>query len=228
VIEMLKRIAQLPSVTDKKLLFIVCGYLQGRKHNDNLEWTPSPKSRVGRLLNSVRSNNKFHTDWYANPRDLKYLYDMIDLFIRENKIAPGNDIVIDKGLGRDMPSDLRTRFRDVEFASPEIPQSWRSGLLFKLKTGDYDCVVLVYSDALGLGCEMVERAVMSSPVKSVFVINGRKRAFPLNRGTILQLTLRRFMGRTRISELVFAILVIPTAAVCAGIDFLVKRSQYGS
>ena len=138
------------------------------------------------------------------------------------------DIVIDKGLGQDMPSDLRNHFGEVEFASPEVPESWRSGLLFKLKSGEYDCVVMVYPDALGLGCEMVERAAMSSPAQSVFVINGRKRAFLLNEGARRQLTLYRFMARTRIGELLFAILVIPIAAVCVGIDFVVKRSHHGS
>lgn len=72
---------------------------------------------------------------------------------------------------------------------------------------DADVVVLLYPDSIGLGFGDVERSLPArvKPWTVVRVLNGRRREFVLDRGTLGSLRMRRVIERTMLGEAVFGL-----------------------
>jgi|GEM_PF-1736221 len=75
---------------------------------------------------------------------------------------------------------------------------------------DADVIVLLYADAIGLGFSDVERSLngRTLPWAAVRALNGRRREFILNRGTLWALRMRRLVERMMLGEGVFFILFL--------------------
>jgi hypothetical protein len=171
--------------------------------NGLLERFESPAARGHRIV---------HRDHYANPRPVEYLMALV---------ASAASLLCDS------PPDLVV---DTRFASPpkpieEIgriervnviqPTEWRRGTL--AERDRYANLVLVYNDALGLGCGVAERIALSGR-DSVLVINGRRRAFRLTPALRRRLQISRWLADTRAVERALAKLTPPIARALAWAD----------
>lgn len=86
-------------------------------------------------------------------------------------------------------------------------------------------VVLVYPDAIGLGCSSIERRVRRVAPRGaeLLVLNGRNRVFPLTRMTLIRLRVRRLLEWTMAPETIAAVVMVPAGCVLALWDFLRGR-----
>ena len=176
----------------------------GRPHGV-LEWRESQSARGHRIV---------HRDHYANPRTLPYLAGMAGRAI-EQLAAATPDLVIDTRFDAPLPDGFAALFGTVESADVASAGAWQSGLLARLP--DYDHIVLVYPDALGLGCGSAEQQALARHA-SVIVINGRRRAFRIDGCLHHQLAFHRFLAHTRIVERVLAVVMRRAAAYLAARD----------
>lgn len=170
---------------------------------------------------SARGHRIVHRDHYANPRALPYLISMIGEAAGLLSPQAPPDLVVDRRYEHALPEDVAKRFGRVTVAALAGPRdagddAWMSA--------GYDHVVLVYPDALGLGCEAAEKRVLAGR-SSVFVINGRRRLFIVRRGINLRLRLSRFLAHTRVVERACAWLVGPFGAALAAWDRAAGRAN---
>ena len=162
----------------------------------------------------ARGHRIVHRDHYANPRPLPYAMALL-ASAAELVSDRAPDVVIDQRWDVDPTPELASWCGTVERADVATESAWREGLLGAIER--YDHVVLIYSDALGLGCADGERAALSRHA-SVLVVNGRRRAFHLD-GTLQgQLQFHRRLAHSRIVERALAILIQPFAARLARRD----------
>jgi hypothetical protein len=86
-------------------------------------------------------------------------------------------------------------------------------------------IVLLYPDAIGLGCGATERAVRGAlaPGADLRVLNGRRRDFALDGGTRRALALRRLLERSMLAELLFIPVFLCVTPVLLAIDLLRGR-----
>ena len=182
----------------------------------------APPTWLDRLGGSgARGHRIVHRDHYANPRSLQYQVAMIAA--AQARLTPDEpaDLVIDRALGEDVANQLAGGFGRVELAALVDPRTWRNGMATDSRS--YRHVVLVYPDALGLGCENAERRMLRDRDR-VLVVNGRRRVFAVTRTFAYQLDLRRWLAESRAIERVFAIAVRPIAGVLSAWDRLHARS----
>jgi hypothetical protein len=192
--------------------FVVCAY-HGRDRD------AAPRGLLGRLESAEQRGHRIvHRDHYANPRPFEYQMAMIGT--ATELLAAGRDAVV--AVDRVLAEEAG-RWSDggIRLANVLDPAEWRSGAL--RRTSDYDHLVLVYADALGLGCEAVEKYALRGR-SEVLVINGRRRAFRLTPALRRRLDVSRFLAQSRLVERGFAAAAGPVAATLATIDRLRGRS----
>lgn len=197
-----------------RTLFVVFAY-HGRDGDD----APSVWRRFE--SSSVRGHRIVHRDHYANPRDLGYQLALVAQAAARLSPSVPPDLVLDAHLEVPQEPAGATAFDRVERADVARQAAWDHGVLADARK--YDHVVLVYPDALGLGCTGAERAVLAAH-ESTFVITGRRRAFRLTPGMRRRLQFSRWLAHTRIAERAFAIAVRPIAAVLASLDRVAGRT----
>jgi hypothetical protein len=171
---------------------------------------------------SARGHRIVHRDHYANPRPLPYLLGIVGRAIAHLCPAVPPDVVIDSRHHAVLPDAVALAFGHVEHADINDRRAWTHGLLARAR--HYDHVVLIYADALGLGCQTAERCAMSVN-RSVLVINGRRRAFRLDALLRTRLRMNRWLAHTRIAERGFAMAVRPLARSLAAWDRLTQVSS---
>jgi hypothetical protein len=197
-------------------LIIVCSYRGG---NDNAEPRAFRTPFFWRIFNLVtflqlRRFIAAMRDHFANPRDLNYQLGMVDAIVAGGHFS-----------GVEIIADARLKAMD---ATPATPAGHGIGYRY-LDVGvfnalqKFDTVVLIYPDALGLTWSALERGAYSNS-SNVIIANGRRRLFAWDRRTARSLALRRFLANTRLVELIWGILVVPTAAVLAAVDFARGRT----
>lgn len=143
----------------------------------------------------ARGHRIVHRNHYANPRPAGYVLAMIATAARQIS-EDAADLVVDTALP-DVTPDMTEGFRRVTTADPLSLETWANGALSCISS--YDQIVLVYCDALGLGCEAAEAAALARHAR-VLVINGRRRAFRLEGSMQVQLAAHRFLAHTRLVE----------------------------
>jgi hypothetical protein len=170
---------------------------------------------------STRGHRIVHRDHYANPRSLPYLIAMIveAAAILTPHAAP--DLVVDRRYEGAIPDEVAKSFGRVNVAAIAGPRE--AGQDHWIPSSEYDHVVLVYADALGLGCEDAERRVLEGRW-SVFVLNGRRRLFD-RRGIDARLRLSRFLAQTRIVERGLSWLVGPLGVTLSAWDRVAGRAN---
>ena len=169
---------------------------------------------LGRRESSAdRGHRIVHRDHYANPRPLPYVLAMMAAAADLISDQPP-DVIVDQKWEADVAPQL-PGCRSVERADVILATAWQSGTLAQLAA--YDHVVLVYSDALGLGCGDAERTANGNH-QSVLAINGRRRAFRLDRSMHRRLQVHRWLAHTRIVERGLAKVMVIMGAMLARRD----------
>jgi hypothetical protein len=196
-------LAWVPAPRPGPTLFVVFAYHGGDR--DRLPFSAADNHRI------------VHRDHYANPRPFPYLLAMIETAAPLLTPDARPDVVFDERWPEEMMGEFAARFGRVERAPVADRGRWTGGLLAAAPR--YANVVLVYADALGLGCEGAER-VARRTAPAVLIVNGRRRAFRLDGAVAARLSVSRWLARTRIVERLLAVAVVPLATGLAGIDRL--------
>jgi hypothetical protein len=162
---------------------------------------------------AARGHRIVHRDHYANPRPWPYVAALLaaatDLLCDQPP-----DVVIDESWDGDPARDLGW-CRSVTRAAIATAEAWQTQTLKQLAA--FDHVVLIYPDALGLGCAAAERTALRHH-RSVLVINGRRRAFRLDGSLHRRLQRHRWLAQTRIVERLLARVMVPVGALLARRD----------
>jgi hypothetical protein len=200
-------------------LFVLCGWAE-----DELQQKASA-ARLGRatrltlaLLDLVggealRGHRSIHRRHYANPRPLAYEVSLAHRAASTMACEGLPDLLVDEAFASGVEGDDAAPFARVERAPLREEASQSSELLAAARSGAYGRIVLFYPDALGLGWEPLEDALVSDPQARVLAVNGRRRVLALSPANRRRLRLRRYLARTRVIEALLALLVIPVAGV---------------
>jgi hypothetical protein len=192
-------------------LFVVFAYHGADRDRPSHGWRAWIESEA------VRAHRAIHRDHYANPRPIEYELAMVAAASRVLTPNAQPDVVIDDRFVA-LPPDMAERFSRVERAPVASADAWRRrGCLADVPR--YDNVVLVYPDALGLGCQAGESAARRG-ARHLFVLNGRRRAFRLDAAMAARLRRSRLLAQSRIVERLLGLAVVPVGAMLATLDRL--------
>lgn len=198
-----------------RTLFVLFAY-HGRDRDE------APAGWLDRLGGpGARGHRIVHRDHYANPRSLPYQVAMIAAVQARLTPDASADLVIDRAFGGEAAGQLAGGFGRVEVVDLAAPRTWRNAIV--AHTEAYRHVVLIYPDALGLGCQNAERRLLRDR-ESVLIVNGRRRVLAVTPTFSYQLDLRRWLAETRAAERLFAVVVRPVAGLLATWDRLHARS----
>lgn len=206
----------------KPSLMVICSYLE--RERDGLpplgglhSHEEKPVWKFLRPFAGWVSSARHIKNFYANPRDGAYLQAMIERFLKTNGITTALDVVVDTGLEHKAALDAvdHRKLYESDLSSPIYD---RDEVFQKLRRGEYGSVFLVFSDAIGLGCESVIKLAADHVPDHVWGVNGRQRAFRLDASNRRALAVRRFLARYRIVDFLLAIGMVILAAGCALAD----------
>lgn len=196
-------------------LIVLCSYRGG---NNNAEPKAFRVPFFWRILNAItflhlRRFIAAMRDHFANPRGVSYQLAIADAVIAHStfddvKIVADSKLMITGGLL-------------VTPAGHAVSESTLHSDFF-LHT-KFDTTILIYPDALGLTWTAFEKSAVKHST-TVIIANGRRRLMPLDQRLARSLGLRRFLANTRLVEFIWGIIVIPTAAVLAVLDFARGRT----
>ncbi len=148
----------------------------------------------------------------ANPRNFAYMLEALREVVSQSGQKPELHL-------------LAPVSEDASAVRELFQARWDFSALERLRAEAYDAVVFLYPDAIGFGWNRVERAVARLHIPRRYVLNGRRRFFPLDSVARRRLLGRRFLERTWLVEfalaLFFALLSLPLALY----DFLKKGSR---
>jgi hypothetical protein len=182
-----------------KTLFLVFAY-HGR---DRDQATPS---RLERLEGPGAHGHRIvHRDHYANPRTLGYQLAMVRSAAELLTPDAAPTFVFDTALGDEVP-------RAGERLDLARPRYWHDSIASRAR--EFQNVVAVYPDALGLGCQDAEHRLVRE-CGSILVINGRRRAFRVDHAMSRRMDVHRWLADTRAFERLLARAMRPYAAALA-------------
>ena len=194
-------------------LIIICSYRGGAKQRawfgrglSSVRYVKSVLSLA--TLASLRRHVAAFRDHYANPRLLDAQLRMVRALLDQSR-AEHITAIFDARLSLDESRRLLIGAQETQTAD------LASGVPI---TRDFDTIVLVYPDALGLTFGALERRLLAAGASNVVVLTGRRRLFPLSSRARRSFRWRRWLASTRIVELMAAMAVIPAAALLAGFD----------
>ena len=78
----------------------------------------------------------------------------------------------------------------------------------EIKGKKYDAIILLFTDAIGLGWENIESNLPAGQQAPIFIINGRRRIFKFDTQSRRALQLRRFVARAWWLESLFGLFII--------------------
>ena len=147
---------------------------------------------------------------------------------------PGDYAVPRKGFGAVWRRHLvaNAGVRDREYMEHLFHSHFPNGVLLELKdarlpadiAGDGDNIVLLYPDSIGMDFPGIERALARQcPSRNVFVLNGRRRFFRLDRDMRRRLRLRRWLVAVRLPEFAFLLLFVLVTPLLVINDFVRGR-----
>lgn len=174
---------------------------------------------VGR--SALRGHREVHVRHFANPRPPDYLLALAARAARTFPCQGAPDLWIE-----DDPAPQHAGARTEEattgvdtsvFGRVDRRALRGSDALEALRREAlaYGRVVLFVPDALGLGQEALEEALLADPAARVFVVNGRRRVEAISPAVRRRLRWRRFLARTRVVEALLAAVIVPFAFVLA-------------
>jgi hypothetical protein len=206
----------------ERLLVIFPGYAAPGDHdpftdggslcNRLVEWFAERQNSV------TREHARIYRDFYANPRSPAYmagslegLFDSSDGQRRTLLLGPWADVA--PGAAH-WANEIRRIDENAVRSPVELPTLKR----------DHDAVLLMHSDAIGIGLGALERALVAAFSREVFVLNGRGRLYRLDARMRRLLRRRRVIAHTRIIEAVLARLVPIAVWVLVTHDRLTTRN----
>ena len=194
-------------------LFVLCCYRGADRDG------PLPGSRWALRLGVPQwvGHRRVHRDFYANPRDLRY---QLALVAQQMPGARAPRLVIDRRLAaaaRDIPGLAKAAFELADLDEDRLADS-----VIEAEAAADD-VYLVYPDAIGLGCEAIEAALLRRAKGRCWVVNGRRRVFRLTSGTRRRLAVSRWLARTRAVEYAAALALTAAGYLLAEWDHLRGR-----
>lgn len=197
-----------------RILFVFCGYHGDHGSRDHVVW------RVGRRLRltSIVENARRVRDYYANPRSFDYLFALAREFRAANGMSSSVHALIDPKLAPATDAHSEPAFVTVE-VMPDAPYNTTVRQWCERHAGRLDAIVLLYADAIGLGCAPLQRAALAA-APQVFVVNGRRRAFVLDRAARRALAWRRFLSNWRFVEIGLAVAFLVVAVAGLAVDKL--------
>ena len=200
------------------ILAVLCSYRGGIGNPPPFSFAGfAPKlGPISRLLDrvclySLRQFIASNRDFFANVRTVEY---QVGLLQEALSLASPLRVTIriEERIAQDATCKLLASFGVVEV---------RSASKLICANDVADSVLLVYPDVLGLGWEGLESRL---PSGSVYIVNGRRRIFPLNSKTCRRLRWHRLLATTRMTELLAAVAILPLAAGLAAWDALHEKS----
>jgi len=166
---------------------------------------------------ATRDHVRSYRDFYANPRSATYMAERLrDLF--EHGKRDGTALVLDPAL--DIDASETEWASEIRRGSDKLARMPRE--LLDLVPA-YEAVLLVHSDALGLGLGRLERMLIAASPGGVFVLNGRRRLYRIDPRMQRRLSVRRIFAETRIVEMILARVVAIMGWLLAGYDRLLSR-----
>ncbi|WP_424627548.1 hypothetical protein [Bradyrhizobium sp. SYSU BS000235] len=192
-------------------LFVFCGFQGGQKPRTNILWRIARRLR----LTAIGDNARRIRDYHANPRSFDYMLGVAAEFRAANKLTGPVYAMIDKAFapGSELANEsFAAPAEQFEFGDVEAIDLWSKRNAIKPAA-----IVLLYADAIGLGCGKIQDAALAGSAL-VVVANGRRRAFVLDRSARRALSLRRFLSNWRFMEIFFAMAFLAVAAVGSVID----------
>lgn len=196
--------------------YILCGFVDPAA--TRLETFREKLVRVSGL-GAPGTNARRIARFYANPRSLEYLLELAETFRQVNNLrGPHTTFLEDCWPTSKIPGEILENLRHFAKGDGEA-------VVTDLRAGGVAAVFLVYPDALGSNSVEIERAVATAFPGFVYVINGRRRAFRLDRNWRSKLRLRRFLTRWRYLDALIGLALIPVAATLAFREALSQRKR---
>jgi hypothetical protein len=128
----------------------------------------------------------------ANPRSILYMlklaYDLVNEAASDIRV----DLLTDKETSAAIPEPLRVWPHNL-WTMPDLNRI-PADVLSELRSQNYDTVIFLYSDAIGLRWGQVESQIVKLHVPNVLVLNGRKRLF------VWDAEAQRLLGQRRVIE----------------------------
>lgn len=170
---------------------------------------------TGGLLEGAAGITKF----YANSRDASFLVGVARAAVDTARPEGEVRAVLDPSLAgaRECAPD----FAEALVADPS-DTAGGARIRERLARDDWDVVLLIFPDAIGLGAGAMQRLAVGCG-RPVYVLNGRRRLFLLDSGTRLALTWRRFLVRSRLVEKLLALLAYPVGAAFVLMSWFAPR-----
>ncbi len=154
---------------------------------------------------SYRSFVQGYRDFYANPRSGDYMASRLAALA--DGALPGADILLLAVDTPSFPDALRSRQDMIELVSVPSASDLDLALERSANGGAFDAALLLHHDAIGLGLAGIEATLLGAVPDRVFVLNGRRRVYRLDRTMRRRLASRRFLAETRIVELGLGIVI---------------------
>ena len=168
---------------------------------------------------AARDYVRFYRDFYANPRSPTYMLQCTHALFESG--GPQHRTLV-LGPNLDLEADATGWASEIRHSEYKLPQSSRD---LAALAREYDAVLLLHSDALGLGLGTLEHALDAAVPEKVFVLNGRRRLYRLDTTMQRRLRRRRVLAETRIVESVLAQLVPVAGWVLASFDRLMGNTN---
>ncbi len=166
---------------------------------------------------ATRDHVRFYRDFYANPRSPAYMAERLRALFGSGE-GRRRTLVLDPKLdGEDATAgwagDIHRSADSLARSPGDLAEQMRA----------HDAVLLLHSDALGLGLGALERRLVGAFPAGVFVLNGRRRLYRLDARMQRRLRRRRVLAETRIVEAALARVVPILAWLLAGFDRFASR-----
>ena len=194
-----------------EVLVVICAYRGDDTQPDQagLLWRIFRRTPLYRW----RIHCRQQMNYYANPRDVGYAMETLKRFWESNNIRSQPRIIVDDGFFE----------ANQPLSSPVGPVASAMPVHAIEANRDVKTILLIFSDAIGLGCEPIEAAASKAP--NVFVATGRRRLFRLTPEMRRILASRRFHSRWRLAELLLAVAFVPLSAIMALIDWMTVKGR---
>lgn len=166
----------------------------------------------------------------SNPRSVEYMLNLAAILLNEHAPDAEVDLLVDSNAFQQVPEKFRPNVKNVWKVEHEGLWKINRELKSKLKTRQFDTVLLAYPDAIGLGWSSIERSLFFLKAQNLLVLNGRHRCFVLDQESRSKLLWRRLVGRSWIVEVFLSlglvVLSIPLAIYDSAIGKRIKRQAY--
>mgnify|MGYP001006330390 CR=1 FL=1 len=137
----------------------------------------------------------------CNPRNTDYMLALVDEFktawVKDGKC----DLLIADSLYNKTSENDFAGFEQVFTDIEQVAQ----------KKNEYDTIVYLFTDAIGIGWEKIEPALAALQISQEVVINGRRRIFMLDTESKRALSMRRFFSRAWFFEMLLTPALIISA-----------------